>query len=285
MGAILDITPAEYYADPAPVPSLSSGVAKALVRRSPLHARAAHPRMGGASTEPTKAMDHGSILHRLILGHGDAYVAQPFDDYRKKEAQAARDEARAAGLIPVLADDLAELERAADAALAQMREHPDLRAFFGPGRSEAVVMWEEPGAHLRCMVDRMPDDPRAPWFDLKTVARSAAPVECQRAMVADHAFQRSFYLRSAHAIQRRPSDMLFVMIERTAPHGVSVMAAAPSLVEIADAEVQRAVDLWCRCMREDRWPGYDTRTAYVSAPAWLTQAEQNAMNDEEEIAA
>lgn len=271
-----------YHADPCPEPSLSSGVAKLLVRRSPLHARAAHPRMGGEGMEPTKSMDEGSILHRLILGAGDEFEALPFDSYTTKAAREARDEARAAGRVPVLADDLKGLELAACRALEQMREHPDLRDFFAPGKPEAVVAWQEDGAWFRCMVDWMPDHPRAPWFDIKTVAQSAAPVDFQRSFIKEHAFQRAFYLRGAKHVQRFPRDMLFIAIERKGPNAIASVTAAQSMEEVAAAEVERAASLWKRCLKTDEWPGYPAVTAHISAPNWMTAAEELAALAEEE---
>lgn len=281
-----DMTPAQYHADPCAVPSLSSGVAKVLVRRSPLHAHHQHPRFGGVGLPPSDAMDNGSIMHRMILGRGDDYEAVEADDWRTKAAQARRDEIREAGRVPVLARVLHDLREGAEDALFQMRQHPDCEGFFSPGTSEAVLIAQDGPAWLRCMVDRMPADPRAPWYDLKTTGRSAAPVEFQRAMQTEHAFQRAFYLRIGRLLGYRPPEFLFVVIEQKAPHGVSVMTAAPSLAEVADAEVERAVALWSRCLSADHWPGYPNRTAYVEAPAWATAAEQLAnIEEEEELAA
>lgn len=280
---IYEMPEADYHADPCPMPSLSSGIAKILIRRSPLHAMDAHPRMGGHSAGPTKAMDHGTILHRLILGAGGDFDALPFADYKTGAAKEARDASRAAGRTPVLVDELRELQDAAAAALEQMREHQDLKAFFAPGQSEAVIAWQEPGAWIRCMVDRLPHDPRSPWFDIKTVAQSAAPADLERAFIKDHAFQRAFYLRGARYVGRAPRDKLYIGVERKRPYAVSVMTAAQSMADVAEAEVERAIDLWKRCMREDRWPGYSQQTAFVSAPNWMLQAEMT--NEEEEIAA
>ena len=41
------ISAADYHADCAPEPSLSSSIARTLLAQSPLHAYHAHPRMGG----------------------------------------------------------------------------------------------------------------------------------------------------------------------------------------------------------------------------------------------
>jgi hypothetical protein len=278
------MTPAQYHADPCLVPSLSSGIAKTLIRRSPMHAHHQHPRFGGEGMDPSAAMENGSILHRMLLGRGDDYEAIEADDWRTKAAKDRREEVRAAGRIPVLARELDALRKCAVDAADHMRQHPDCADFFKPGTSEAVLIAQDGPAWLRCMVDRMPADPRAPWYDLKTTGKSAAPAEFQRAMIAEHAFQRAFYLRIGKLLGYRPPEFLFVVIEQKAPHGVSVVTAAPSLGEIASAEVDRAVALWARCLSADRWPGYPNRTAYVEAPAWATAAEE-AENMEEEIAA
>lgn len=279
-GLYPEMSAADYHADPCPVPSLSSGLAKVLIRRSPRHARHAHPRFDGEGMDPTAAMDNGSILHRMILGRGDDYEAVEADSWTTKAAREARDAIRDAGRVPVLARVLGELRDGADAALYLMRQHPDCADFFADGHSEAVLIAKDGPAWLRCMVDWMPTAPDAPWFDLKTTTASAAPIEFQRAMVREHAFQARFYMRIGRLLGYRPPAFLFVVIEQKAPHGVSVMTVAPSLAEVADMEVERAVALWRRCMETNHWPGYPARTAYVEAPSYVTAAEEAANMEE-----
>jgi len=281
MPGIYTMPAATYHADPCEVPSLSSGIARLLIRRSPMHAHHAHARFGGNSRDPSATMDAGSILHKLMLGEGDDYEAVQAENWTTKAAKEAREAIREAGRIPVLAHQLEALQAGAEAALAQMREHPDCGAFFDAGQSEAVLVAEDRGAWLRCMVDRLPTGERMPWFDIKTTKASAAPVDFQRAMIRDHAFQEAFYRRIGRLLNRKPRAFFFVVVEQDAPHAIAVMAAAPSLVEIADLEVERAVSVWRRCMEAQRWPGYPARTAYVEAPAWATQAEEAANMDEE----
>lgn len=278
---IHDMPADQYHADPCPVPSLSSGIAKVLVRRSPMHAHHAHPRFGGNGMEPTATMDAGSIMHGLILGKGGEYVAIEADDYRTRAAQARRDEIRASGMVPVLARVLDDLTRAADSALEQMRQHPDCAGFFAPGTSEAVLIANDGPTWLRCMVDRLPDDRALPWYDLKTTKMSAAPAEFQRAMIREHAFQRAFYMNIGRMLGLKPRQFLFIAIEQDAPHGVSVVTAAASLAKIADAEVERAVSLWRRCVSTNSWPGYPLATAHVEAPAWMLMDSDMTQHTEE----
>lgn len=293
---IYDLEPQQYHADPCPVPSLSSSIARTLIRRSPLHAYAAHPRLGATDEHrPTRAMDDGTAVHSLLLDKGAAVVplasvygpkhkraGQPVTDFATKEAQEERDALREAGHQPVLAHRLPELRRCAAAIARNLRFHQDGAAFFSPGRDEAVVVWEEDGIWLRAMIDRLPDDPHEAPYDLKTTALSAAPGGWERRLQTEYAFQDAFYRRGLKAVRGiQPPPMRFVVAEIDPPHGVAVMCAAPSLQEIANAEVDRAIRLWRKCIAEDFWPGYPPFTAHIEAPTWmLTQQDEAAMRDQ-----
>ena len=68
---VYSISLQQYVADPVVRPSLSASIGWTLLTRSPLHAWAAHPRLGQADeTAPTKAMDFGTVAHRLLLEDG-----------------------------------------------------------------------------------------------------------------------------------------------------------------------------------------------------------------------
>jgi hypothetical protein len=271
-----------YFADPCPVPSLSHSIAKKLLHQSPKHAFAAHPRLGGGSDKKTtSAMDDGSIVHSILLGKGSDIATIDADDFRTKAAKEARDAAHAAGKIPVLSHKLASLQMCAAAAKDQISAHPDLKGFFEPGRSEAVLAWQEGATWCRGMIDRLPDDPRLPVFDLKLTGLSAAPEEWERRMVREYATQDAFYMRGLEAIGQKRPAFLFIVIEFDAPFGMSVMASAPSLRAYADAEIERALTLWGECMKSQRWPGYPQFTAHVELPGWMAmRQEERALRDE-----
>jgi hypothetical protein len=84
--------PQDYHADPCVSPSLSQSIAHTLVTLSPRHAWLEHPRLGGQKRKATKAMDEGSILHRLLLGEGVDVGVIHEDDYKTKAARELRDQ-------------------------------------------------------------------------------------------------------------------------------------------------------------------------------------------------
>lgn len=264
---------ATYHADPCPAPSLSSGIIRAL-QRSPAHAYHAHPRLGGAADAASQAKDDGTVLHSLILGTDSRVAAIDAPDWRSKAAQQERDEARRRGLIPMLQARYGEMQRVADAIARNMPPLP-------PGAPEATLIWQEGGTWCRARVDWLADNPTAPLYDLKTTGLSAAPEAWQRKLQSDYCIQAAWYLRGARALGLKPRDFIFIVAETEPPHCVSVMACAPSLLAYAEREIDRAVALWRRCLATGQWPGYPTQTAYVEAPGWLLeQQEERRMNDE-----
>ena len=277
---IYDIPAQRYHSDPTPTPSLSNSIAKKLIRQSPMHAHYAHPRLGGAGNDNhTSAMDDGTILHALLLGKGGENVEIIYaDDFKKKVTQEARDDARAAGKTPVLAHKMAALCVTADAARKQIEDHPAACELFGPGSAEHAILWEEDGIWLRSLVDFIPDNPNLPLLDIKTTGLSAAPEEWEQRLIKEYAVQDAFYSRGFHAVTgRHPPPMQFIVVETDPPYGVSVMAAAPTLRAVAEAEVERAVRMWRHCMKTGRWPGYPPFVASVEAPNWLL----NKMEEQE----
>jgi hypothetical protein len=264
---------ATYHADPCPEPSLSSGIIRALLR-SPMHAHHIHPRLGGAASDDTQPRDDGTVLHSLILGSDSRVAVIEAPDYRKKEAQEQRDAARAAGLTPILRHRYDELLQAADGIDTHMPRLP-------PGHPEASLIWREGPTWCRARVDWLPNDKRAPLYDLKTTGLTANPAAWQRKLVSDYCIQAAWYLRGARALGLRPSDFVFIVAETEPPHGVATLACAPSLLAYAEREIDRAMAIWRRCLATNQWPGYPTATAYVEAPSWLLeQQEERALNDE-----
>lgn len=295
---IYDIGHDAYHSDPCAIPSLSCSIAKVLIRRTPRHAWQAHARFGNVGIIPTAVMDDGSAMHAMMLGHGHLVepirtvygpkvkdkkkVGKPVTDYKTQESQDERDEIRGMGRIPVLAHRLPELLRCKGAALRQLEQAEDGAVFLSPGRNEVCAVSIENDVMLRCLVDRLPDDPALGAGDLKCTEMSAAPGGWDRRLQTEYAFQCAFYrrtLRGAEGFERPP--MRFGVIELDPPHGTVIMSAGETLRAIAEAEVERAIQLWRRCMRTNEWPFYGTQTNWIEAAGWqIAKAE----NDNEPIA-
>jgi hypothetical protein len=291
-----DIPASEYHADCCDPISLSRGIAHLLIKQSAEHAHYHHPKLGGhAGIKATSMMDDGSIVHELLLGKGGGIqiikavygpkhdlAGKPVRDFKTKDAQEERDAITAAGKTPVLLHRYPELCSIAEVAEAKLRQHPEGIEFFAPSRSEIVAVAKEGDTLLRVLVDRLPDDTALPPFDLKLTKLSAAPGGWERRFVSEYAFQGSFYNRVLASVEGKPRPpMRFIVIEEQPPHGLVVFAAAPTLLRIAEGEVDRAIMVWQHCLSTGRWPSYPPFTAHIEAPNWLLRAEEDqALRDE-----
>nr|WP_246523726.1 PD-(D/E)XK nuclease-like domain-containing protein [Neoroseomonas eburnea] len=285
---------ARYHADPVAQLSLSASIAHILLSQSPAHARWAHPRLNPSwqDSEPTTQQDEGTALHAAILENRGVVALCDFPDWRKKEAQEARRLARETGKVPILAHRWAEIEGTAAAVRAALRGH-EVGDVLASGVAERVMVWREDTAAgpvwCRSRVDwlRATTAPIGYVWDLKTVGGSAEPGAWGKKLTSDgYALQAAFYLRGARALGLEPSGFRFIVVERDAPHGVSVCECAPDLMHFAEQQARAALELWGQCIHSGEWPSYPPRVAAVEAPSWaMMQWEERALRVERETKA
>lgn len=275
---ILDVTEEQYFSDPCAVPSLSQSIAHVLLTKSPLHAWTEHPRLGNqpgneSDDDDTTALRAGKVIHKLLLGEGARVAVIQADNFRKKFAQEARDAAVAAGLVPMLERQHDELVAAAETIKANL-------ALFGidledpEGRSEVAIEWEEEGEHgpvlCRCRMDRVHLE-HGLIFDVKKI-RSAHPDTCgKHAVEYGYDIQDAAYRRALAKL--RPElegriQMLYLFVEVDPPYAVYPGPLDGELRELGQQRWERAVYVWERCLRTNRWPAYTDRITPIIAPGW-----------------
>ena len=173
---LYDIPEAEYHADPCQAPSLSSSVAKILLTQSPLHAWTAHPRLNPYyEPEEKTAFDLGSAAHALLLEGEDRMTKIDAKDYKTKDAQAARDEARAAGKHPVLKARYPDVQKMRNAALLAITACTNLSGYtLAAGLPERALIWQEDEIWCRCKPDSLAND-RTLILDYKSTTDASPP--------------------------------------------------------------------------------------------------------------
>lgn len=284
----LDITPAEYHADPAPWPSLSASIANRLLDRSPQHAWLRHPRLGGRCGEDTKATDRGGLLHKLLLGKGAEVQIVDAPDWRTKAARHARDDARENGRIPVLAKDHVEAMSVAQAIECNLEEQG---VTLSTGHSEVAMLWREQAEHgdiwARAMLDHMVlQDGLCVAQDLKTV-RSAHPDSCLRSVINyGYDVQAEAYVRAVEKVYPEFAGRVrfrFLFAEYEPPYAVTVAELDALMWERGRRRWREAVETWSHCLHTGEWPAYATEPVTLWAPAWLLrrEEEESAVRGEE----
>jgi hypothetical protein len=259
----------DYHADPCVEPSLSSSIGKIIISRSPLHAWAAHPRLNpDHEPEERTTFDLGSAAHALLLEGEDRMQVIDAPDYRTKVAQEARAAARQAGRHPVLSAQYRDVTRMVVIARAAIAGCDDLGGLtLADGESERVIVWQEDGIWLRARLDWKARDDRA-VLDYKT-STDAEPGAFSRQIsrMAYH-FQAAFYRRGMKALTGKAPEYTLIAQEVETPYGVSFHGCAPSLMAIADDQVEMAITIWRKCIRSNVWPGYSQRIHWAEAESW-----------------
>lgn len=268
---ILEVSEDGYHNDPCAVPSLSASIAHTLISECPEKAYAAHPRLGGVRRDPTKAMDAGTLIHKLLLREGKEIAVIDAPDFRTKDAREQRADAYLAGRLPVLQHDYAE-----KLAIAEiLRERLAARGFEFTGQSEVAVEWTDVGTNgpvlCRSRFDHVFLD-QGVIYDLKKCA-SSRPRDLARHLV-DYGYDIQFEAYRRALAQLRPEfegrvQMTFLFVEIEPPYSVVPATLDGAFREIGDARWSNAVHMWERCLETGFWPGYCNGVATLQAPRWV----------------
>lgn len=220
--------------------------------------------------------DFGSGAHKMVLESGPEIVECEFDDWRKKDAQQQRDDAREAGKIPLLSRELAVIRDMA----AAIRAHPVAGYLFDPyeGKPEQSIFWEDSrtGIMRRCRLDWLPEltSGRLVIVDYKTCDK-ADPESISKA-VENYRYhmQHAFYADGVAAALGVEPAFIFCFQEKQAPYLVNVIELDAEAVRIGRGLVDAAIDTYRWCIKTGDWPGYaDGEIAEISLPAWARTAE------------
>lgn len=261
---IYDIGESEYHADQHLAStlgrSLSSSGAKTLLD---CPARFAWQREHPVTKD---AYDFGHVAHARLLGSGAEIVVIDAPDWRTNAAKSMRDDARAGGMVPILAADSAR----ADALVDAVRAHPVAGAIFAAdGRAEQSMYWvdDETGVTCRGRVDWV--HPRA-LVDLKT-ALVAAPSRFSRSLVDyGYALQAEWYSQGWHALTGERLPFVHVVVEKEPPHLVAVYQVDADALAYGAEKASLARRIYAECESNDDWPGYSPEIELVSLPAWAS---------------
>lgn len=275
---VYDLAADSYHADPVKGGSLSStGARKLLPPSCPALYRywADHPE------QHRRVFDFGQAAHAEILGIGRPIAVLNFDNYRKKAAQDARDDAHAAGEIPLLADEYAQVQAMADA----LRAHPIASVLLDPesGRGEQSLIWRDKpsGVWRRAMLDWLPDphEGRLIIPDYKTAVR-AEPAALGRTMHSyGYAQQADWYLAAVEALGLAGElDPVFVFIfqEKTPPYLVTVAQPDPPALLWGRRLNQEAIATYRHCTATGQWPGYSETVVSLELPFYATRQLEDA---------
>ena len=226
------------------------------------------------------AFDVGHAVHARVLGAGprvieipDEHLTPSGNTSTKAVTVAWLTEQRAAGLVPIGPADAARIDAMVAAVLAhkgarRILEQPD-------GRPEASVFATDPetGVACRARFDLL----ATTAADVKTTAGSASTIGFGRD-AAKHGYpiQEAHYLDVLEWATGERPPMVFVVVEKSAPHLVAVHQLDDVTRLVARELAAKARRIYAECLATNTWPGYsdDTLTPYIPA-WWINQADDD----------
>jgi hypothetical protein len=246
------------------------------------------------ANDSTEAQSVGTLAHELLLEGRLAQLAviDP-NQYPSKTTgeipkgwtndniKKARNEALAAGKVPVFPAVAAEIEAMvveARSFLASTREsEPAVHDLFQPGggKSEVTIVWEEDGFLFRMRPDRLAADLRL-MGDVKTTKAIAEPDRWGRTQLFGMGYYiaAAFYRRGLEAATGKRAEYVYLVQEQEAPHLCSLVGLEQKAIALGEAKADRAIAVWKNCAKTGNWPGYPSRVAYLEAPPWEAQREE-----------
>jgi PDDEXK-like uncharacterized protein DUF3799 len=267
----------DYINDPCPVPSLSAGVAHALITQSPLHAWMKHPRLNPHyEREDTTATDIGTIAHAMLLENDTSrVVVVEAEDWRTKAAKEARDNARASGKLPVLKHKMGQVEAMVKAAREAIAASEVAEA-FKDGKAEQTLVWQEGPIWFRSRPDWMKNNGLM-LIDYKTCGGSAEPDTWMRNAMLPNGYdiQAALAIKGMMKLATPTNAMpnfVFAVQETEPPYAMSFIGMSPAFLHLAEVKLQHAMLKWHDCSMNNKWPAYPSQICYMEPPAWAAMA-------------
>lgn len=263
---VYPLTMEAYRGQPADGMSLSASDAILLGNYTPAHLKASWAEEN--EDKGSKESDFGTLIHTMILEPhlaGQAVVVVNADDWRKKDAQEARNAAREAGKIAVLAKDY---ERAVLAVEAVGR-HPLAAELLADGKAEQswFAKDKDTGLYRKARPDFYTTS--RVLVDIKTVA-SAHPDFLQRRAYDGGWFQQApFHCDVVERVERAPArGYCWLIVEQKPPHSVVIRRPDDNILAHGDRLNKAAWATFCRCAKTDQWPSWGEDLQDLSLPTY-----------------
>lgn len=273
---IYRITNDEYHNSFCDEPTLSTGVIKKLLdcpKRAWTDSRILNPKY--VKPEHERSFDLGSAVHDYVLEGGNAIeVIKDFKDWRKEAAKDLAKSAWDAGKIPLLEKQFEQVQEIAASVMAAIRDCSELGIIDlkTDGVAELTYLWEEDGIWMKARPDWISADKKL-ILDLKSTT-SADPNEFSRKVTdLGYSIQSSLYRRGCGALNGIGPEFCFVVVEISPPYLCSIVSLSPEFQELGNQQVETAINLWRRCLKTGKWPGYRTdRICWLEPKPWAIAA-------------
>lgn len=277
-GIFSDLPMDAYIAERA----FSSGLAHTLLSRSPLHAWVDSPWNPAREQDQSGTADIGTYAHALLLeGEAESLVICPFDDWRKADARAMRDDAYKMGKLPILEAKVDEIKAMVEAAKTFIAS-TEIADIWEYGEPEATVIWQQGELLCKARPDWLTNN-RDICLSYKTTKGSAHPDAWIRTQLPLYDIGIVMYeegIRIAAGVEK--TRVITLVQEQSAPYSCSLIGLDPAWQEMAENKLTLAQAAWQACIKANIFPAYPTRICWASPKAWqMAEQQERELQDAE----
>ena len=273
------LDPVDYFADPIEEGSLNNSGIKILLDESPLDFAFQHPRLNPDAVQKateSAAKRRGDLVHQLALGKGRGFAVGDFADWRTNVAKDFRKGAEEDGLTPCLKGAYEEALVMAGVIIERVKRILDGADY----ETEVAIVWRETTPegeiYMRGMLDIWCEE-RATILDPKVTGllgngRPGEEKINRHAVSMGWDYQAGIYCRGVERL--RPDlegKVRFgnLMIKPEEPFTSRLLWPDYIARRTALFEARPALELFAKCQREGRWPGYPEEGEVLSLPSYV----------------
>jgi len=226
-------------------------------------------------TEPTEAQKFGAMVHLALLEPKEfmkRMVTAPEVDQRTK---AGKEEwlAFQAGLESTAVIVTKEQSDQITGMLHSLMDHQVASGLLSQGVAEMSGYFLKDGLLCKVRPDYLRQDGIV--IDVKTTVCAKRKVFERQIMTYNYHIQAAWYFDAYESLTKRAADsFIFVAIEKEPPYAVAVYIADPTVIEKGRHEYTRAFEIYKQCLKENRWPGYQTEAEMIGLPYWALFSEE-----------
>src|SRR3990167_9094048 len=263
------------------VKAFSAGLGQRILAQSHLHAWTESPWNPAQDRDDSGIADIGTYAHAMLLegGHAALCVVEA-DDWRTKAAKEARDSARAAGLLPILAHKVGEVEQMVKTAKDYLETTELAGLFAHHGDAETTLIWDKNGMLCKARPDWLATD-RKVSLSYKTTAGSAQPDAWIRTQLPGYDMGIVFYEQGIRTACKVESTRVVTLVqEQKPPFSCSLIGLAPAWQAMAASKLARAMMIWSRCLLDGKFPAYPVQICYAEPKPWqMAEQEERDIQD------
>lgn len=223
--------------------------------------------------EPTPAMAFGSLVHCLILEpdlFAASYVVAPdFGNLRTNQGKADKAAwlAQHPNAILMEQEDFDRARRMRDAIMA----HTDARRIVEPSEHEVSGFWTDPATGLLCKIRADCWLPSASIIgDIKTCIDASEEEFAKSIANFSYHRQAALYCMGAEQISLSSTyaEFVFIAVEKDPPFLVATYHLNRDELNAKIFSVAADMARFKKCIDEDNWPAFGSRTKEISLPRW-----------------